>query len=132
MKHAIDCITTPESVRCCFTALGRAGARYAGLEHVPEEWKTRKAPKVDLPLTYVVMGHEVELDGVYHRDADLSKFDLGARWSQEVQTLVDEARLRCHPAREVPGKWDGIIKGLDMLRNGEVRGQKLVVRIADE
>ncbi|RYP81461.1 hypothetical protein DL770_005894 [Monosporascus sp. CRB-9-2] len=102
IRVAIDCITTPESVKCCFTALGRAGARYASLEHAPDEWRTRKAVKMDMPMTYVVMGREVKLDGVYHRDADQSKFDLGARWALEVQTLVDEGRLKCHPAREVP------------------------------
>ncbi|KAL8968766.1 MAG: hypothetical protein Q9197_004700 [Variospora fuerteventurae] len=131
LRHALDCITTPESARCCFTALGRIGARYASLDHANEEWRTRKAVKVDMPFTYVVMGQEVKLPGVYHRDADPSKFDLGVRWCQEVQTLLDQGRLRCHPPREVPGRWQGIIKGLDMLKAGQVRGQKLVVRIRD-
>ena len=131
LKHAIDCITTPESVRCCFTALGRAGARYASLEHAPDEWRTRKAVKMDMPMTYEVMGHEVKLDGVYHRDANPAAFDLGVRWRQEVQNLLDQGRLRCHPVREVPGKWEGIIKGLDMLKGGQVRGQKLMVRVGN-
>ncbi|KAK4108075.1 alcohol dehydrogenase GroES-like domain-containing protein [Canariomyces notabilis] len=129
IRAAIDCITTPESVKCCFTALGRAGARYASLEHAPNEWRTRKAVKMDMPMTYVVMGREVKLDGPYYREADQAKFDLGARWAKEVQTLVDEGRLKCHPAREIPGKWQGIIQGLDMIKNGQVRGQKLVVRV---
>lgn len=84
---------------------------------------------MDMPMTYVVMGREVKLDGVYHRDADQSKFDLGARWALEVQTLVDEGRLKCHPAREVPGGWQGVIQGLEMLKSGQVRGQKLVVKV---
>lgn len=84
---------------------------------------------MDMPMTYVVMGREVKLDGVYHREADLAKFDLGSRWSQEVQKLVDQGRLKCHPVREVLGKWQGIIQGLEMLKGGQVRGQKLVVRV---
>lgn len=131
IRTAIDCITTPESVRCCFTVLSRAGARYASLEHAPNEWRTRKAVKMDMPMTYVVMGREVKLDGVYHRAADPAKFDLGARWAQEVQKLVDQGRLKSHPVREVPGKWQGIIQGLDMLKGGQVRGQKLVVRVGN-
>ena len=132
IRAALDCITSPESVHCCFTALARAGARYASLEHAPEEWRTRKAVKMDMLMTYVVMGREVKLDGVYHRDADPAKLDLGARWSQEVQKLADQGHLKCHPVREVPGKWQGIIQGLEMLRGGQVRGQKLVVRVGDE
>lgn len=129
LRHVIDCITTPESVGTCFKALGRVGARYASLEYAPDEWRTRKAVRMDMPMTYVVMGQEVKLTGVYHRDADLTKFELGVRWRQEVQTLLDEGRLKCHPVREIPGKWDGIVQGLDMLKTGQVRGQKLVVRI---
>lgn len=82
-------------------------------------------------MTYVVMGQEVKLKGIYHRDADPTKFELGARWRQEMQNLLDQGRLRCHPPREVPGKWNGIIQGLEMLRAGQVRGQKLVVRLGN-
>lgn len=84
-----------------------------------------------MPFTYVVMGQEVKLEGAYHRDADPTKFDLGVRWREEVQNLLDQGRLRCHPVREVPGKWQGIIQGLDMLKAGQVRGQKLVVRVGN-
>ncbi|KAL9033164.1 MAG: hypothetical protein Q9214_007640 [Letrouitia sp. 1 TL-2023] len=131
LRHAIDCITSPESLRCCFSALGRAGARYASLDYPDEEWRTRKAVKVAFPLTYVVMGQEVKLEGPFHRDADPAMFELGTRWCQEVQGLLNQGRLRCHPPREVPGKWQGIIQGLDMLKAGQIRGQKLVVRVAN-
>lgn len=131
LRAAIDCITTPESVACCFTALGRAGTRYAGLEHARDEWRTRKAVKVDFPLTYVVMGREVKLEGPYYREADPAKFNLGTRWSQEIQMLLDQGLLKCHPVQEVPGKWQGVIQGLEMLRAGEVRGHKLVVRVGN-
>lgn len=130
LRAAIDCITTPESVRCCFASLGRAGSRYAGLEFAPAEWRTRKAVKVDMPMTYSVMGKEVKLGGVYYREADHSKLELGARWCQEVQRLVDQGRLRCHPVHEIPGKWEGIMGGLELLKESKVRGKKLVVRVS--
>ncbi|KAH7329709.1 alcohol dehydrogenase GroES-like domain-containing protein [Stachybotrys elegans] len=130
LRHAIDCITNPESVRCCFTALGRIGARYACLDYALPEWRTRKSVKVDMPITYAMFGNEVQLKGIYHRDADPRKLDIAMRWCKEVQSLVDQGRLRCHPVREVPGKWQGIIQGLNMLKNGQVRREKLVVRIA--
>ncbi|KAL0930693.1 alcohol dehydrogenase GroES-like domain-containing protein [Colletotrichum truncatum] len=129
LRHALDCITTPESLEACFTAISRTGGRYACLEYAPEEWRTRKAVKVDFPIAYVMSGQEVKLNGVFHRPADASKFDLAVRWRQEVQNLLDQKRLRCHPVREIPGKWDGIVKGLDMLKAGEVRGKKLVIRL---
>ncbi|KAL3418711.1 alcohol dehydrogenase GroES-like domain-containing protein [Phlyctema vagabunda] len=131
LKHALDCITNPESVQCCFTALGRMGARYASLDHPLDEWITRKAVKVDMPLAYVIQGKEVKMDGIYHRAADLKMFDLGVRWTREVQHMLDTGSLKYHPLRELSGKWQGIIQGLEMLRSGRVRGQKLVVRLSD-
>lgn len=130
LKHAIDCITSPESVRCCFAAMARAGGRYASLEYAPEEWRTRKTIQVDMPIAYVITGKEVKLGGAYHRDADPSKFELAVRWREEVEKLVADGQLESHPVWEIPGQWEGIIKGLDMLKAGQVRGQKLVVRVA--
>ncbi|PLN84682.1 alcohol dehydrogenase GroES-like domain-containing protein [Aspergillus taichungensis] len=129
LRHALDCISSPESVKCCFTALGRIGARYAGLDYVPDDWRTRKAIKVHMPLTYALHGHEIKFKGPYHRDADPSMLELGSRWRDEMQGLVDAGRLRPHPAREVRGKWKGIVDGLEMMKAGEVRGQKLVVAL---
>ncbi|KAI0199476.1 alcohol dehydrogenase GroES-like domain-containing protein [Astrocystis sublimbata] len=129
LRHAIDCITTPESISCCFKALARAGPRYASLEYAPEEYRTRKAVKVDLPITYVLYGREVKLKGAYHREANPANVELGTRWRNEVEALLREDQLRAHPVREVPGKWQGIMKGLELLRSGHVRGQKLVVRL---
>ncbi|KAJ5318337.1 hypothetical protein N7476_004757 [Penicillium atrosanguineum] len=129
LRNALDCISTPESVNCCFTALGRIGARYAGLDFIPDEWRTRKAVKVHMPLTYALHGHEILFEGPYHRDADPSMLELGSRWRDEVQALVDSGRLRPHPTRELQGKWRGIINGLKMMKAGEVRGQKLVVAL---
>lgn len=129
LRHALDCISSPESVSCCFTALGRIGTRYAGLDFVPPELRTRKAVKVHMPLTYALHGHEIFFKGPYHRDADPAMLELGRRWRDEVQGLVDAGRLRPHPAREVRGRWQGIVDGLKMMKAGEVRGQKLVVAL---
>ncbi|KAK3331528.1 hypothetical protein B0H66DRAFT_99044 [Apodospora peruviana] len=38
LRHAFDCITSPESVSTCLAALGRAGGRYACLEGCKTEW----------------------------------------------------------------------------------------------
>jgi hypothetical protein len=48
-----------------------------------------------------------------------------------MQKLLDAGKLKHHPVRQLDGRWDAIIEGLDMLKRGEVRGHKLVVRIAD-
>lgn len=83
-----------------------------------------------MPMAYVTTGKEVNLNGFFHRDADITKFHLATRWREEVQVLVDQGRIQCHPPQEVPGRWDGITQGLEMLKAGQVRGHKLVVRVS--
>lgn len=82
-----------------------------------------------MPLAYEIFGRPVELKGTYRREADPAKSELIAQWREDIQSLLNEGRLRPHPPKEVSGGWQGIIKGLDMLRKGEVHGQKLVVYI---
>jgi NADPH:quinone reductase-like Zn-dependent oxidoreductase len=129
IRHAIDCITTPESVQCCLKAIGRTGGRCVTLEYANDELKTRKAVKFDMVMAYVAFGKGVELPGAYHREPDMDKLYSASRWRNDVQELLDQGRIRCHPVREVSGGWEGIIKGLEMLKDGQVRGQKLVVRV---
>ena len=137
IRHAMDCITTAESVSICFASLARTGGRYVCLEGLAEAWRTRGRAVVH---TKEVMGYEglgirVDFGGKagaasYSREANDALFGMIAGWTVEMQTGLDAGLIKTHPVREVPGAWQGIITGLDELRRGEVRGQKLVVRIS--
>lgn len=133
IRHALDCITNAESSGTCFAAIARTGGRYACLEGLPEELRTRRAVRVREVMGFEGLGATVDLGpsgSTYSRQANPELFEICARWRGEVQSLMDADLIKSHPVREVPGGWQGIIDGLEMLRRGEVRGQKLVVRIA--
>ncbi|KAH8820159.1 hypothetical protein F5884DRAFT_763061 [Xylogone sp. PMI_703] len=158
IRYALDCITSAESVSICFASIARTGGRYACLENLNDAWRTRSRQIVN---TKEVMGYEglgirVDLDhygmeneqgtsrgdtgsngnngstSTYSREANHALFTMVANWAAEMQSALDRGLIRAHPVREVPGGWEGIITGLNELRRGEVRGQKLVVRISDE
>jgi hypothetical protein len=74
----------------------------------------------------VDLGHPV-----YTRKANQALYDMGVRWTTEMQSLLDQGAMRTGQIHEVEGGLQGVIKGLHMLRNGEVNGRKIVVRIAD-
>jgi hypothetical protein len=73
--------------------------------------------------------HDFGKDSPYTRLADPERLALGIECVGEVQRCLDAGDLKCHPAREIKGDWEGIIKGLEILRSGKVSGEKLVVRI---
>ncbi|OOQ89641.1 hypothetical protein PEBR_07325 [Penicillium brasilianum] len=131
IRHAIDCITTRESVKLCFTTLHRMGSRYSCLEGPPAEWHTRRAVHVKEILAFEGHGRDMIVDGpTYSRTASPALFELCKRWTAEVQNLVDAGRLKFHPVREIKGDWEGIISGLATLQKGGVRGEKLAIHIS--
>ncbi|KAI5865335.1 putative alcohol dehydrogenase [Durotheca rogersii] len=130
IRYAMDCITTAESAATCFAAMARTGGRYACLEGLPQAARTRPSIRIKEVMGFEGLGFDVNLgDSSYSRVANPELFKVTAQWTAEMQKLVDAAKLKTHPIREVPGRWDGIIQGLALLESGDVRGKKLVVRI---
>jgi len=133
LRHALDCITDADSATVCFGALGRAGGRYVCLEAFDESWRTRRAVRVEVVLGYEMWGKRVLLgkdEMIYSRPANEQKLQAIIQWTEEMQRLLEKGLIKPHPQKELGHCWEGIIQGLNMLNNGEVRGCKLVVRIA--
>jgi NADPH:quinone reductase-like Zn-dependent oxidoreductase len=131
IRKVLDCITSEESIAHCFAAMGRTGGRYACLEGLDKSSQTRRSIRCKEVMGYEGLGVDVDLDATpYSRKANKSLFDVTAKMAAEMQAAVDTELIKPHPIKEVIGGWEGIMKGLGMLQRGEVRGQKLVVRIA--
>lgn len=130
IKYALDCITDQESVATCLAVLSRLGARYAGLEAIPDAWITRKGVKVKIVMGFEGQNYDVDLGHpVYSRKANPELHALVAKWAIELQPLVHNEDLRPQGIREIEGGFLGMIKALNMLHNGDVKGEKLVIRV---
>ena len=131
IKHALDCITDAQSAAICFGALSRVGGRYACLEDCPESWRTRRAVKVKVVMGFEMLGFDVfPGHAVYERKANPKLHAMSTLWAKEVQSLLDKRLITTKPIQEVDGQFEGVIKALEMLHSGEVKGKKLVVRIS--
>ena len=132
IKHALDCITNPESAAICFGALARVGGRYACLEECPEAWRPRPSVNVKIVMGFESKGSDVDLDHpVYTRKANPNLFAIGNEWTEDMQSLLDQGLIKTLGIREVDGQLEGVIKGLEQLQSGQVKGQKLAVRISN-
>lgn len=130
IKRALDCITNPESVSTCFRALGRVGARYACLEDCPEAWRERPSVKVKVVMGFEGMGVDVDLGHPsYTRKNNPKLHSIGCEWATEMQSMLDKGLLEPQKFREVKGGFEGVITALEMLHRGDVKGEKLVVRL---
>ncbi|TDZ24973.1 Trans-enoyl reductase ccsC [Colletotrichum orbiculare MAFF 240422] len=129
LAYVIDPFTDLKSVALCYEAMGRAGGRYACLEMYPDYALERRSIKLFFVMGMAILGHRLDLDYGYERDEDPELRAFGVRWYRDLQKLMDQGRLRPHPLRELEGGFEGILRGVEMLKNKEVSGQKLIVAL---
>lgn len=131
IKHALDCITDPDSAATCFGALARVGGRYACLEDCPEGWRTRPSVKVKVVMGFEGQGVDVDLGHpVYTRKANPALHALASEWRDEIQSLLDRGLITTQPIHECGEGFEAVIKAVEVLQRGESKGRKLVVTIS--
>lgn len=57
--------------------------------------------------------------------------EFAARFWKMAGELLAQGKLKVHPPDVRPGGLEGVLEGLDELRQGKVSGKKLVYRVAD-
>ncbi|OAG36755.1 hypothetical protein AYO21_09028 [Fonsecaea monophora] len=130
LRYALDCISTVESTTLCFAALGRAGGKYVSLDPFDTAVAaTRAVVKTDWVLGPSLYGEGCVWPPPYARAPSAEDFALGERLWAIAQRLLDEGRLRHHPLRTLEGGLEEVLVGMDMVRKGELRGEKCVVRL---
>lgn len=129
LSYALDCITDFESTTICYAALGRAGGKYTCLEACPAEWRTRRAVTMEFVLGYEIFGKEVVLGREYSRVARADRREAYVKWTRTMQRLVDEGSIKGHPLKAMPEGWESVLRGVEVLKNGGVSGQKIVVPV---
>ena len=76
----------------------------------------------------------------YDRDFEraLGEIDAGRKRSHwmwylfpQIHGLFTQGWFKCHPLKEESGGFEGLIDGVKLLRQGKVKGQKLVYQTAD-
>nr|A0A0C6DWS6.1 RecName: Full=Trans-enoyl reductase bet3; AltName: Full=Betaenone biosynthesis cluster protein 3 [Neocamarosporium betae]BAQ25464.1 zinc-binding dehydrogenase family protein [Neocamarosporium betae] len=131
IKHALDCITDPESTTVCLASLARIGGRYACLEAVSDACITRRSVAVKVVMGFEGQNFDVDLGHpVYSRKANPALHAVAAQWAAELQPLLNAGIIKTQPLEEIEGRFEGVIKALEMLQGGHIKGKKLVVNIS--
>ncbi|KAL0941606.1 zinc-binding dehydrogenase family [Colletotrichum truncatum] len=131
LAYVLDPFTDAKSIALCYGAMGRAGGRYACLEMYPDYVLERKSVKVEFVMGPALLGHRLGLDFGYEREEDPGMRAFGVRWYRSLQMLLDQEMLKPHPLRIIEGRFEGILRGVNILKNKEVSGEKLIVTLDD-
>lgn len=130
LLHAYDCIGTGSAPEICANALTSAsGAKYCSVSPFG------KLPRSDVALdtwhlAYTTLGEAFEFPpgGGKEMAAKPEDWEYAVRFIGVAEGLLGEGAFRGNPKlRE--GGLDGVLEGLQELRDGRVSGQKLVYKV---
>ena len=103
LEHALDIITDPDSIACCYASISRFGGQYTSLELCPPALQTRRAVQSSFPMALEVFGKQLELYGGYERPAcEKTRTEAVARLKM-FQRLLDDGKLRAQ--HTLPRNW---------------------------
>lgn len=131
LKFALDCVSEPETMEFCYQCLGRTGGKYTALEPYAEFLHTRpRTVTPDWVLGPAVLGQAMGWPEPFTRCEDEKLREFGVEWFDTVQKLLDDGKIRPHPVKVLHGGFAGVADGLELLRQKQVSGQKLVCAVA--
>lgn len=133
LEDVLDIITEAQTIRHCYTAIGRGGGRYVGFELPPEDLMgtMRKAVKAEWVMGLEVTGLELELPGGYYRKENAELHTWLHEWIRGFSALYGTRKLKPHPIQVNQGGLAKVIDGIKALSRKEVSAQKLVYSLYD-
>ncbi|KAH7417245.1 chaperonin 10-like protein [Cadophora sp. MPI-SDFR-AT-0126] len=129
IKHALDCISEGDSPKITVGAMSPSGGVYSTLLPVPADQVKSVNDKVDMKSTlgYTVVGEDFRF-GPNKIEAKPEDFEFGKMFWELARELLAQGKVKVHkPSVNKYGKgFEGILKGMEEMKNGNVSGEKLV------
>lgn len=127
LKFALDCITTPDTTRLCYSALGRAGGRYVSLDPFSEAVAASRAVvHPDWVLGPELVGEDIDWPAPHGRKANPEARRFCEAWTRTLQNLVNQNLIRPHPQIVRDTGLEGALGGLEEIRAKKISGKKLI------
>ena len=126
VKLIWDTISLESSAAFCAKVIAHGGA-YGKILDV--EMKDRPDVKNTFNLGYTSLGERVEKAfGTFSQEHCEKDYEFMKKWILEGDRLLAEKKLKPHPIKVSKG-FEGIIQGMDDMRDDKVSGQKLVFSV---
>lgn len=127
LKLAWDTISEKDSAQFCADALStESGCIYGTILPV-------KSPRDDVEsigtLMYTIFGEPFKLGA--EMPAVKEDFDYAKKFLVMVEGLLKEGKLKAHKQRVGKDGLEGMLKGMEEMKNGKVSGEKLVYLVAE-
>jgi len=132
IHHAFDCISEGSSPSITIHAMSSQGGIYSTLLPVPESDVRKLNPKVQYKTTlaYTVLGEFFKF-GPQDMPGKPEDFEFGKMFWELSRELLKQGKVKVHRlSLNKYGKgFEGVLKGMDAMRQGKVSGEKLVFTV---
>ncbi|KAJ0423902.1 NAD(P)-binding protein [Aspergillus carlsbadensis] len=122
---AFDTVSVESSAKYCDLALSSKGGQYSSLLPIKIE---RENVQSRSTMAYTVFGEKF-IFGPKEIPAQPEDRAFMETFCGVFEDLLASGRVKVHPPRVCDGGLDGILNGLQLLREGKVSGEKLVYNI---
>lgn len=115
----------------CYEAIGSGGGKYVALEpfSIPTQY-TRREVQAEWQNTWSLFGSPVQLSGVYGRPGRIENRKFASVLFLMAERLVWDGAMKPHPIEVRSGGLEAVVAGIEDLKNGDVKGRKLVYHVA--
>lgn len=123
----LDCIGSESGVGLCDNALSSAGGKYTTI--VPA---TIDRPNVEhgLVFAYTIIGEAFDF-GDKHFPPKPEDKEYWETFIPIAESLLGQGKIRVHRPRIGDNGLEGVLDGLELLKTGQISGEKLVYNVGD-
>ena len=89
----------------------------------------RKDVKFTHTLAYSALGDPYDKGWAKLEEGDMKDFEFAKRWVAVAERLWEQGRIQPHTPKIGQGGLEGILNGLELLKEDAVSGQKLVYEL---
>jgi NADPH:quinone reductase-like Zn-dependent oxidoreductase len=127
LKLALDCISVATSTTFCDNALSTEGGEYSALLPIGIEHANVASRST---LAYTAIG-EAFTFGADQIPANLDDMAFAEKFWTLAELLLAQGKVKIHPYRVGQDGLKGVLKGLQLLKENQVSGAKLVYNVGE-
>lgn len=129
LEYAFDCISEGNGPSICARAIATSGGQYTNLLSVTKEDIHQINPNITVGATlgYTVVGESFQ-KGNHDFPAKAEDFEFGKMFWELSRELLQNGKLNVHKMSVNEGGkgLSGVLTGMQMMRDNQVSGKKLV------
>ena len=130
LTKVFDTISKDDSPKICADAISSQGGIISCTLPYPADWEEMKSKNINVKMVFTlgIWGTEFGY-GEQVIPGDPSDFEFGKRLYAVTEELLHHGKIKVHPPKVHDTGLEGVLEGLEDVKNGKAGGVKLVYNL---